>query len=121
MPEERAFEIKGDLCRSYAIAKGRKYALSYERKVMNGRWAETDRLQLPIYCQVCKQGQGLAGAGAVGAEQLTKDGQKEDKAAKNATNQQINSTNDEKFGEDDGVEDTFTTSDGITSRTTEKS
>jgi len=51
MPPERAYEMgDSDLCETYAVAKGRKYALSYERKVVDGKWAETDKLELPIYC-----------------------------------------------------------------------
>jgi len=45
MPPERAYEMgDSDLCETYAVAKGRKYALSYERKVVDGKWVETDKL-----------------------------------------------------------------------------
>jgi hypothetical protein len=50
MPPERAYRMEGDICKTYVVAKGRKYALSYERKVVDGKWVETDRLELPIYC-----------------------------------------------------------------------
>ena len=42
MPKERPYLIKDDLCKTYTTIEGRKYPLSYERKIVGDKWIETD-------------------------------------------------------------------------------